>query len=78
MSDVERRCDNCLHMMQETVRSFDAPPEDETVCNFHIVAGGWHRMRVNPESTCSDHRFDDGSDDGPAEPRYPACDWPPF
>lgn len=76
--EVARRCENCLHMMLQVVRSHDAPPENETVCNFHIVAGGWHRMRVDPESVCPDHKFDDGSDAPGQEPSYPASDWPRF
>lgn len=75
---VPRRCDNCLHMRQETVHSHDAPPESEAVCGFHIVAGGWRRMRVDPESVCSDHEFDDLSDRKPTEPQYPSSDWPRF
>lgn len=73
-----RRCDNCLHMRLETFQSHDAPPEQETVCCFHIVAGGWYRMRVDPESVCSDHEFDDLIDRKPTAPAYPSSDWPRF
>lgn len=78
ISDVQRRCENCLHMKQEASRDHDDPYGYETVCGFHIVAGGWHRMRVDPESVCSDHEFDDGNDRPPAAPQYPSNDWPPF
>lgn len=76
--EVARRCDNCLHMVLETERSHDAPPESVMVCGLHIVAGGWRRMRVAPEAVCSDHEFDDLSDRAPAEPQYPSSDWPRF
>lgn len=79
---VTRRCDNCLHMKVETYpgwhHSWGDPPEQETVCDFHIVAGGWKRMRIDPESVCSDHEFDDLSDRKPEEQPPPSSDWPRF
>ena len=75
---VTRRCDNCLHMMQEASAFGDDPYFTETVCNLHIVAGGWSRMRVLPEAVCNEHEFDDLSDRPAKEPVYPSSEWPPF
>ncbi len=57
-AEPPRRCDNCRHFMIEPARSHEDPYGERTVCGFHIVAGGWHRMAIDPESVCSDHVFD--------------------
>lgn len=57
-AEPQRRCDNCRHFVIESAGGHDDPYGERTVCGFHIVAGGWHRMAVDPENVCGDHVFD--------------------